>query len=68
METTTIIQTDQKTEREQIVDWRIEELERSGYTAAAARRLAKRTDIDLHKAIDLLERGCPAHTALRILL
>jgi len=25
-------------------------------------------DVDLHRAIDLVERGCPPETALRILL
>jgi hypothetical protein len=68
METTTIIDAESQTEREQIVGWRSEELERSGYPIASARRLASHTEIDLHKAIELLERGCPAATALRILL
>ena len=48
--------------------WRAEALERAGYGAAAAAEIAVRHDIDLHKATDLLDLGCPADLALRILL
>ena len=41
---------------------------RAGYDPAGAADLAARLDIDLHTATDLLERGCPAHLALQILL
>jgi hypothetical protein len=56
------------TEMERIERWRAEELERAGYEPRAAGRLAVRHDVDLHAAVDLLERGCPADLALRILL
>lgn len=56
------------TEMERIERWRAEELERAGYEPRAAGRLAVRHDVDLHWAIDLLERGCPTDLALRILL
>jgi hypothetical protein len=56
------------TENERILRWRAEELERAGYEATAAVELAARTDVDLHLAVDLLERGCPSEIALRILL
>ena len=56
------------TEMERIERWRAEELERAGYEPRAAGRLAVRHDVDLHVAVDLLERGCPADLALRILL
>jgi hypothetical protein len=56
------------TEMERIERWRAEELERAGYEPRAAGRLAVRHDVDLHTAIDLLERGCPSDLALRILL
>jgi len=56
------------TEIERIERWRAEELERAGYEPRAAGRLAVRHDVDLHSAIELLERGCPTDLALRILL
>jgi hypothetical protein len=57
-----------ETESERIQRWRAEELERAGYDGADAVELAGRLDVDLHLAIELLERGCPTGTALRILL
>ena len=57
-----------ETESERIERWRAEELERAGYSPSAAAELASRVDVDLHVAVGLLERGCPAETALRILL
>ena len=56
------------TEMERIERWRAEELQRAGYEPRAAGRLAVRHDVDLHAAVELLERGCPADLALRILL
>ena len=58
----------ERTELERIESWRLEELERAGYPIAAARQIAKRHDVDLHRAIDLVARGCPHEIALRILL
>jgi hypothetical protein len=58
----------EETETERIQRWRAQELERAGYDERDASQLAGRTDIDLHLAVGLLERGCPAETALRILL
>jgi hypothetical protein len=57
-----------ETESERIQRWRAEELERAGYDESDAAELAGRPDVDLHLAVDLLERGCPSSTALRILL
>jgi hypothetical protein len=57
-----------ETELERVERWRAEELMRAGYEPDAAADLAVRPDIDLHTAIDLLERGCPADLAVRILL
>jgi hypothetical protein len=56
------------TELERIERWRAEELMRAGYGARAAGRLAARHDIDLHRAVELLERGCSAELAVKILL
>jgi hypothetical protein len=58
----------QETESERIQRWRAEELERAGYDGPVAIELAGRADVDLHLAVELLERGCPPSTALRILL
>ena len=57
-----------ETEAERIERWRAEELERAGYEPMSAAELAARQDVDLHLAVELLERGCPVDTALRILL
>ena len=56
------------TEIERIERWRAEALERAGYDAPAARELAARLDVDLHRATDLLLAGCSQDLALRILL
>jgi hypothetical protein len=56
------------TELERIERWRADELIRVGYDADQAMKLAVRHDVDLHLAAELLERGCPADLALRILL
>jgi hypothetical protein len=58
----------EETESERIERWRVEELARAGYDADDAAELAGRRYVDLHLAIELLERGCPPRTALRILL
>ena len=63
-----MITEERETEAERIVSWRLEELERAGYDARSAWELAERGDVDLHRAVNLLRRGCPAATALRILL
>ena len=57
-----------ETENERVERWRAEVLERVGYDAVSAHELATRTDVDLHRAIKLIEEGCPPDMALRILL
>lgn len=57
-----------ETELDRIVRWRSGELERAGYASDGAAAIAARLDIDLHEAIDLVKRGCPAEIAQRILL
>jgi hypothetical protein len=61
-------ETETRDETELIEAWRAEALERAGYGARDAARIATRHDIDLHLATDLLAMGCPADLALRILL
>lgn len=58
----------EETEHERIERWRVEELERAGYSVRAAARLAASSEVDLHRAVDLLERGCTPELAVKILL
>jgi hypothetical protein len=51
-----------------VEEWRVEELVRAGYAESAARTIAQRTDVDLHRAVDLLRNGCSPELALNILL
>jgi hypothetical protein len=55
-------------EVELILRWRFDELVRAGYDVGTALLLASHVEIDLHDASALVKRGCPADTALRILL
>ena len=55
-------------ELEIVEQWRHEALERAGYNMEAAVVLAASHDIDLHLAVELLERGCSQELALQILL
>jgi hypothetical protein len=57
-----------ETETERIERWRYEALLRAGYEPSAARRIAERQDLDLHHAVELLERGCSVQLAVAILL
>jgi hypothetical protein len=66
--TTADLDLDLDAETERVLLWREEELERIGYERETARDLAERTYVDLHLAMDLLRRGCPVDTALRILV
>ena len=53
---------------EDVLLWRAEQLEAAGFEGDDVLLLAERSDIDLHYAAALLRRGCPADTAVRILL
>ena len=57
-----------ETEAERVARWRLEQLVRAGFDEAAALLLAARKHVDLHHASELLRHGCPAETAVRILL
>ena len=65
---TTEVQEHIETENERVSRWRAEELERAGYDLSAAAVLASSAGVDLHFAIELLERGCPQDVAMQILL
>jgi hypothetical protein len=56
-----------ESEHERVERWRADMLERAGYSASDAAELARRTDVDLHQAIGLLESGCSPEVALQIL-
>ena len=57
-----------ETEQDRVEHWRAEELIRAGYEPSDAIALAARHDIDLHRAVDMIRRGCPPELALQILL
>lgn len=56
------------TESDPVRSWRLEELCRAGYDEEDATEIAFHLDIDLHKAVDLVRRGCPSRIAARIVL
>jgi hypothetical protein len=51
-----------------VTRWRIERLLSAGYDGEASIVLALDRDVDLHLAVELLERGCSHDLALQILL
>ena len=57
-----------ETELERVERWRSDELMRAGFDPAAAYELGSRLDIDLHRATELVDRGCSPELALQILL
>ena len=65
---TTEVQEHVETENERVSRWRAEELERAGYDLSSAAVLAASSGVDLHLAVELLERGCPQDVAMQILL
>jgi hypothetical protein len=57
-----------ETEIERVEHWRAAAFERAGFDPVSSVELAARHDIDLHRAIALVESGCPPETAFRILI
>ncbi len=53
---------------EAVLRWRFEALSEAGYDPGNALILASHVEVDLHQATDLLARGCPPETAMRICL
>jgi hypothetical protein len=66
--TMSTVETYIETELERVERWRTEELIRGGFDAESAVLLAAEPAVDLHAAIELIERGCPPDLAARILL
>ena len=52
---------------DEVVAWRREQLRRAGCRRFEAEVLARERHVDLHEAVELLERGCPPKIALEIL-
>jgi len=50
-----------------VIDWRVEQLLRAGFSAGLAEELACDWRFDLHALIELVERGCEPGLAARIL-
>jgi hypothetical protein len=57
-----------ETERERVIRWRVEQLAKVGYGWPAAMVIAANTQVDLHAAVELVQRGCCPEVAVRILL
>ncbi len=56
-----------QSDREKVASWRLHQLIEAGYPVNVAERLAH-SDADLHRAIELVRRGCEASVAAEILL
>ena len=55
-------------ELERVELWRLDSLRRAGYDTESAAVLAASPEVDLHRAVSLLEQGCTVELALQILL
>jgi hypothetical protein len=65
----TSTQLDRRADRaEEVLNWRYEQLLQAGYQPRKARLLSLRSDVDLHLAVELVQRGCSHELALLILL
>lgn len=53
-------------EENNLIRWRRAALRRAGYDEESARELARRMDVDLHRAVDIVRAGCPPELAYRI--
>jgi hypothetical protein len=51
-----------------VLRWRFQALRAAGYDVDEALELATIPNVDLHVAVDLVSKGCPPQTALRILV
>lgn len=62
-----LIDTAESGERAKVESWRLHVLMEAGYTLSLAERIAA-TEVDLHRAVELLDAGCSPETAAEILL
>jgi hypothetical protein len=65
--TTAQLDEQREAKMEAVLGWRLEQLLLAGYDRRDAGQLARRTDVDLHQAVDLLGKGCPPKLAVAIL-
>jgi hypothetical protein len=65
-EMTQIIETDQN-EKAKVQSWRLHVLIEAGYPLPLAEKIAD-SEVDLHRAVELVSSGCGHETAARILL
>ena len=65
--TTAQLDEQREAKMEAVLGWRLEQLLQAGYDRRDAGQLARRTDVDLHQAVDLLGKGCPPKLAAAIL-
>ena len=56
-----------QSERDKVESWRLHVLIEAGYPLSLAERIAA-SEIDLHRAVELVESGCAPETAAEILL
>jgi len=59
---------DDHSERDRIVSWRASQLLEAGYDPRTAEEIARCSQIDLHKACEMLEQGCEPDLAAKILV
>ncbi len=62
-----LTETSETSEQAKVEGWRLHILIEAGYTLSLAERLAG-SEVDLHRAVALLEAGCSPETAAEILL
>jgi hypothetical protein len=65
--TRNLSEADSRAEAGAVIAWRRRQLAEAGFDAALAVSLAHDFAYDLHALIELVERGCPPHLAVRIL-
>lgn len=58
----------EQNEAENVKQWRWDELVQAGWPNYLAAKIAVRFDIDIHKAIEMTDKGCPFKVAAEILL
>ena len=56
-----------QTEREKVESWRLHVLVEAGYPLPLAEKIAH-SEVDLHRAVELISSGCTYETAAEILL
>jgi hypothetical protein len=55
------------TQLDPVGEWRRGRLLAAGFAPDLAAQIAEHCDIDLHAALELVDRGCPPELAVRIL-